>query len=129
MIAVAAPAPSADSQRSMEARKRGSAIRLNPWQPETDKLVLAKLGKLLEELGECTSAASRCIIQGFGEHNPDEGCLNAEWLAKEMADVVAAMSFVGELVKASTEFEVRVDMKIDHLKRWHSLITDVGRAA
>ena len=47
----------------------------NPWHPITDKVDLKYLGKLGEELNECGSAVSRCIIQGVDEREPVTGKL------------------------------------------------------
>lgn len=61
----------------------------NPWQPETDQLRLAVLGKLAEEASECATAAARCMIQGIDECEPVTGKSNREWLEDEIADVIA----------------------------------------
>lgn len=39
----------------------------NPWKPTKDIKEIKILGKLGEETGELSSAASRCIIQGIKE--------------------------------------------------------------
>ena len=59
------------------------------WHPTTNKVDLAHLGKLGEELAECAAAASRCIIQGIDEAHPVTGKTNRQWLEEEIADVVA----------------------------------------
>jgi hypothetical protein len=96
---------------------------LNPWQPTTDRLQLAVLGKLGEELGEASSAANRCIIQGIDEREPTTDKLNREWLLEEISDVL------GTVEVAIRHFELdrdligdRTEKKIDHLLRWHALI-------
>lgn len=64
------------------------------WQPTTNKVDLAVLGKFAEELGECVSAVSRCIIQQITEAHPETGKINKEWLEDEIADISALMTHV-----------------------------------
>lgn len=61
----------------------------SPWIPETNKLKLASLGKLAEELNECAAIVSRCIIQGIDEAEPTSGKINKSQLEDEIADVKA----------------------------------------
>lgn len=35
---------------------------LSPWHPMTDPVDLKHMGKFLEELGECSAAAARCVV-------------------------------------------------------------------
>lgn len=71
---------------------------VSPWFPETDLNTVRALGKTLEELGECTSAVSRCLIQGVEECEPVTGKPNRRWLEQEIADVLA-------------QFEILIEMK------------------
>lgn len=94
----------------------------SPWIPETDPLALMHLGKLGEELAECGSAVSRCIIQGILEAEPSSGELNKDWLAKEIADVLANIAMVREFFGLdSAAIEARVAFKVAYLRQWHSL--------
>lgn len=96
---------------------------LNPWIPESDPVVLAHLGKLGEELNECASAASRCVIQQVGESHPVTNKNNSDWLAEEMADVVAMIGLTRELLKVDpVKFDLRIAAKRQHLRRWFDLI-------
>lgn len=95
----------------------------SPWHPCLDPKELAVLGKLVEELNECGSAASRCIIQGWDESHPTTGKANSQWLLEEMADVLAGISVTLEHFGISREeLAVRTEAKIVHLKGWHKLI-------
>lgn len=89
----------------------------NPWVPETDPTTLKLLGKLIEELNECGSAAARCIIQGRGEFEPVTGKMNLVWLLEELTDVTAMIHMLEE-----SGFEVqdedRLSRKITHMRRW-----------
>jgi hypothetical protein len=62
---------------------------LNPWRPMTRPIDLKHLGKLGEESNELGAAISRCIIQGIDEREPVTGKPNRQWLAEEIADVLA----------------------------------------
>ena len=89
----------------------------------TDPVSVAILGKLLEELNECGSAAARCLIQGVDGSEPVTGKPNKTWLEDEIADVFAGFSMAME------HFDLDVDRivarqvaKSDHLGRWHALL-------
>ena len=95
----------------------------NPWHPCLDPVELAVLGKLTEELGECSSAASRCLIQGWDEAHPTTHKKNSDWLLEEMADVLAGISVTLDHFGISREeLSARAEEKINHLKGWHKLI-------
>lgn len=95
---------------------------LNPWHPMFDPVDLKTLGKLLEELGECSAATARCLIQGIDEAEPTTGKVNRNWLEDEIADVIANLSLVVERFKLDHErMHVRTDRKIEHLRAWHEL--------
>lgn len=74
--------PTRESEQALEE------AGLNLWHPMTGADA-ALLGKLTEELGEATAAASRCVIQGIGESEPVTDKPNKEWLEDELADVWA----------------------------------------
>lgn len=61
--------------------------KVSDWQPITDKVDLAYLGKTGEELGELVAALFRCIIQGILEVEPTTKKPNKQWLEYEIADV------------------------------------------
>lgn len=94
--------------------------RLNPWHPMSDPKDLKHLGKLSEELGECSAATARCLIQGIDEREPTTGKLNREWLEDEMADVAANMELVAERFGLDVErIKARRADKIVRLRTWH----------
>jgi NTP pyrophosphatase (non-canonical NTP hydrolase) len=95
----------------------------NPWQPMSDPLDLAHLGKLGEELGELVAAKERCVIQGINECEPVTLKPNKEWLEDEIADVMANMRLViGRFDLDLMRIERRADRKIAHLRQWHAKI-------
>lgn len=57
----------------------------NPWQPISDPIDLAHLGKLGEELNEAGAAVNRCIIQGLDGVEPITGKVNRERIVDMLA--------------------------------------------
>lgn len=95
----------------------------NPWQPMTDPLDLAVLGKFGEELGECVAAKERCGIQGIDEREPVTGKLNREWLEDEIADIIATSTLARiHFNLDNARIIVRAEKKIAHLRAWHSML-------
>ena len=97
--------------------------KMNPWMPMTSAIDLKVMGKLNEELGECSAAASRCIIQGVMEHEPVTGKPNVQWLSEEIADVQAnielAIERFGLDVAAIND---RKERKKAQLREWHGML-------
>lgn len=91
----------------------------SPWTPEADPTRLKVLGKLSEELGECGSAASRCIIQGIDEAEPVTGKVNRVWLEDEIADVLANADVAMERLGLDRgRIALRADRKRTYILRW-----------
>jgi len=102
-------------------------IPLNPWFPMNKSIDLKHLDKLLEETGELTSAAARCLAQGIDEREPVTGKLNREWLEDEIADVCANLELNIEHFNLNRErIASRIDFKKKHLKRWHGMLNDAS---
>lgn len=100
----------------------------NPWQPMTDKLALAHLGKLGEEVNELGAAISRCIIQGINEAEPVTGVVNKQWLQNEAADVLAGIELLTQYFKLDrVVMGERVGKKMLHLRQWHGMLGDGPR--
>lgn len=94
---------------------------ISPWHPINNPVLLKALGKLMEELGECQSAAARCVIQGVDEKEPTTGKVNRRWLEEEIADVRANVELVEHLLNLDVEFiNKRKAKKYVNLLRWHS---------
>lgn len=93
----------------------------NPWHPTTNTVDLKHLGKLIEELTECSSAAARCIIQGIDECEPSTGETNRDWLTKEIADVLCNVALVIDHFSLDQDkIADRIELKGEHLKKWHT---------
>ena len=105
---------------------------ISPWLPESDPHTLAALGKLAEESGELSSRASRCIIQGISETDPDTRRTNAEELIREIADVMACVDLLVERgILPTTDcggmLTRRRTDKFKGFRRWHKLIDDAQK--
>lgn len=95
--------------------------KLNPWRPMSKPIDLKHMGKLIEELNECASAAARCLIQGIDEDEPVTGVKNRDWLEKEIADVRANIELVEDHF-ALNRLQDRELKKKEHLRGWHSML-------
>lgn len=94
----------------------------NPWHPIDDNVDLKHLGKFGEELNECGSAVSRCIIQGVDECEPVTGKKNRHWLEDEIADVRANSELCIERFDLDeARIAARAERKKAHLRQWHKL--------
>lgn len=92
-----------------------------PWHPITDAQDLKTLGKLAEELGECSAAVARCIIQGVDGLEPTTGKVNRQWLQDELADVLANIGLVTIRFDLDHEaIDARVSFKAELLAAWHN---------
>lgn len=96
---------------------------MSPWHPTTNLTDLAVLGKLLEELGECTAATARCAIQGITEREPVTDKPNRNWLEEEIGDVLAGIEMTIRRFELSRAFILaRRTKKIGQLEEWHGII-------
>lgn len=95
---------------------------LNPWHPIKNAVDLKHLGKFSEELGECSAAVARCIIQGVNKREPVTGKLNREWLEDEIADVLGNAALVLERFKLNgRRIRERARKKVKRLRTWHRM--------
>ena len=83
---------------------------VSKWVPTTDLMMLRRMGKMVEELGELGSVAARCIIQGIDEIDPGTGEENRERLRNEIADVYAQLD--------ETVARLGFDMNTVNARRW-----------
>jgi NTP pyrophosphatase (non-canonical NTP hydrolase) len=97
-------------------------MELNPWHPMTKPVDLKHLGKLGEELGECSAAVARCIIQGIDEAEPVTGKINRIWLEDEISDVLANFTLViNHFDLDDKRMADRLLVKVKHLSQWHKM--------
>lgn len=95
---------------------------LSPWLAERDPMRLIAMGKLQEELGECSAALGRCVIQGFDGVEPETRVPNRDWLTDEIADVLAAIDrVVWRFDLDRARIADRQQAKAQHFRRWDDL--------
>lgn len=96
---------------------------INLWKPEPDVITRQILGKLVEELGELTQAAARCLIQGIDEAEPVTGKVNRLHLREEIADVQAALQWLfDENDGLDPRFSARYERKLEGFRRWQAML-------
>lgn len=102
--------------------------KITPWSPEQDPLRLAILGKLAEEASELAARASRCIIHGLDQVDPDTGRLNSEELQREAADVTACLLVIERSLQLQP-MRARQQEKLNGYALWHQMINKMrGKA-
>lgn len=96
---------------------------MSPWFPETDTNTVRGLGKTLEELGECTSAVARCLIQGINEVEPTTKKSNRQWLQDEVADVMAQFAVLIDSVGLDNDaIQERAERKVIQMREWRAML-------
>jgi phosphoribosyl-ATP pyrophosphohydrolase len=109
--------------RFMELFRIDSRDTISPWVPITDPTQQKALGKLQEELGECTSAAARCTIQGLDGVDPKSGKVNRQWLSEEIADVLACTAVtIKKLGLDHDAITKRAERKVKLQLQWHEMM-------
>jgi NTP pyrophosphatase (non-canonical NTP hydrolase) len=97
-------------------------MALTKWTPTTNLMMLRRMGKLQEELGELSVVASRCIIQGIDEIDPGSGRVNRDRLHDELADVIAQCFVTILLLELDvTYIDERVYKKVGQMKEWEAM--------
>ncbi len=97
-------------------------MAMNKWTPTTDLLMLRRMGKLQEELGELGSVAARCVIQGINEVDPGSGKVNKLRLEHEIADVIAQCRVtIKALGLSDYDIAERVFEKERQMAEWEAL--------
>lgn len=97
--------------------------KMSPWHPTINLTDLAVLGKLGEELGECSAAVGRCIVQGITGSEPVTHEPNRIMLEKEMADVLACVEHTIRRFNLNrAAILARRTVKIDQHAEWHDII-------
>lgn len=95
----------------------------SPWQPMSDQKSVKIIGKFNEELSECISASSRCLIQGLNQQAPDAPYkVNKDWLEDEIADVEALLIHMKNHFRLDCEkIRERRIRKFNFLMGWFNL--------
>jgi NTP pyrophosphatase (non-canonical NTP hydrolase) len=97
-------------------------MAMSKWIPTTDLLMLRRMGKLSEELGELQAVAARVIIQGIDEIDPGTGRMNWQRLQDELADVQAQIGCTVLALSLDQAYMARrTAEKIQQMNEWESL--------
>lgn len=104
-------------------------MALSKWIPESDPMVLRRVGKTGEECAELAKVCSRITIQGLDGVDPASGESNREALAKEVADVQAQCEVTIRALGLPREFiEARVEIKVQQMAEWEAMFSPDGGA-
>ena len=99
-------------------------MAMNKWTPESDPMILRRVGKTGEECAELSKVCSRITIQGLDGIDPATGESNRVALAKEVADVMAqclvTMQALGLDRQAISD---RTDHKVALMAEWEALFS------
>ncbi len=103
---------------------------MNPWKPETDPVVIRRMGKSSEELSELIEAASRLlkamqrvIIQGKEGIDPHTNEMNLQALEKESADVMAQIMTTIDVMELNLpNIRTRMLIKCYQMAEWERLV-------
>jgi len=94
------------------------------WQPMTDKVDIAILGKAAEELNECATVISRILIQGIDAQVPGEDITNRKWLQDEVADVFSTLQhLINRYDLSINDIAARGQKKFKFHKEWHEQLS------
>lgn len=97
-------------------------MALSKWIPESDPMVLRRVGKTGEECAELSKVCSRITIQGLEGVDPASGESNREALAKEIADVMAQCLVTMEALGLDVQaIHTRKRDKIGQMAEWEAM--------
>lgn len=97
-------------------------MAMSKWIPESDPMVLRRVGKTGEECAELSKVCSRITIQGLQGVDPESGITNLEELAKEVADVMAQCEVTIDSLGLPRKFiEGRANKKREQMAEWEAM--------
>lgn len=97
-------------------------MALSKWIPESDPMILRRVGKTGEECAELAKVCSRITIQGLDGVDPATGESNRRALAKEVADVMAQCETTIQALGLPREFiEERAAIKCEQMAEWEAM--------
>lgn len=100
---------------------------MNKWIPESDPMILRRVGKTGEECAELSKVCSRITIQGLDGVDPATGVSNREALAKEIADVMAQCEVTIEALGLDVDsIDARSLDKRRQMREWEAMFSPQG---
>lgn len=104
-------------------------MSMSKWIPESDPMVLRRVGKTGEECAELAKVCSRITIQGLDGVDPANGESNRRALAKEVADVMAQCLVTIDALDLPMAFiEERADIKRQQMAEWEAMFAPAPAA-
>jgi NTP pyrophosphatase (non-canonical NTP hydrolase) len=99
-------------------------MAMTKWTPETDPMILRRVGKTGEECAELSKVCSRITIQGLDGVDPATGESNRRALAKEVADVMAQCLVTIDALGLPLAFiEERAAIKREQMAEWEAMFS------
>ena len=99
-------------------------MALTKWIPESDPMVLRRVGKTGEECAELGKVCSRVTIQGLDGVDPETGVSNRDALAKEIADVLAQCKVtINALGLDEHAIYARCQNKVGQMAEWEAMFS------
>jgi NTP pyrophosphatase (non-canonical NTP hydrolase) len=99
-------------------------MAMTKWVPETNPMILRRVGKTGEECAELSKVCSRITIQGLAGVDPATGESNRQALQKEIADVVAqCYTTINALNLDDEAVRVRCVEKQRQMAEWEAMFT------
>lgn len=97
-------------------------MAMTKWIPESDPMVLRRVGKTGEECAELAKVCSRITIQGLDGVDPATGESNRQALAKEVADVMAQCEVIARALKLDMlGIAQRQAEKVAQMAEWEAM--------
>lgn len=100
-------------------------MSLSKWIPESDPMVLRRVGKTGEECAELAKVCSRITIQGLDGVDPATGDANRAALAKEIGDVLAQCKVtINALGLDEHAIYARCQDKVAQMAEWEAMFRE-----
>jgi NTP pyrophosphatase (non-canonical NTP hydrolase) len=97
-------------------------MAMNKWIPESNPMVLRRVGKTSEEASELVKVCSRITIQGLDGVDPANGVPNREALTKEIADVMAQCDVCIDALGLDYDaIRRRMRDKVEQMREWEAM--------
>lgn len=99
-------------------------MALSKWIPESDPMILRRVGKTGEECAELQKVCSRITIQGLAGVDPATGESNRLALAKEIGDVLAQCKVtINALGLDEHAIYARCQVKVGQMAEWEAMFS------
>lgn len=97
-------------------------MAMSKWTPESNPMILRRVGKTGEECAELSKVCSRITIQGLDGVDPATGETNRQALQKEIADVVAqCFTTINALHLDNDAVKARAHEKQQQMAEWEAM--------